>query len=201
MPVRIGLLAVTLYFVFSSDWFNETPTTQTVALQTLRGFFLAYIICNAVAATIFFSWERFPPGLFQWLAFILGLLDGLFVAGLVLLTDGFDSMAFWIFPILIVINAISIPLAMPQIVLNLWSSVCSILGQAFSLRNLALKSSKSCPCQRTARHTTRWRRIYGSASQIHAPTTHHVRCICPRHHHHPRKPHWIPNRSYCMCSC
>jgi len=61
---------------------------------------------------------------------ILGLLDGLFVAGLVMITDGFDSMAFWIFPILIVINAISIPLAMPQIVLNLLFSVF-YLGASF----------------------------------------------------------------------
>jgi nitrogen-specific signal transduction histidine kinase len=130
IPVRIGILAVTLYFVFSSDWFNETPNIQTVVLQTLRGFFVAYILCNIIATAIFFSWERFPAGLFQWLAFVLGLLDGLFVAGLVLITDGWDSMAFWIFPILIVINAISIPLAMPQIVLNLLFSVFYI-GASF----------------------------------------------------------------------
>jgi signal transduction histidine kinase len=123
LPVRIGVLAVTLYFVFSSDWFNGPPNTRTVVLETLRSFFLAYIICNIIAAVFFFSWKRFPPELFQWLAFVLGLLDGLFVAGLVLLTDGLNSIAFWIFPILIVLNAISIPLAMPQIVLNLLLSV------------------------------------------------------------------------------
>jgi signal transduction histidine kinase len=123
MPVRAGVLAVALYFVFSSDWFNETPTTQTVVLQTLRGFLVAYILCNAFAVAIFFSWKRFSPELFLWLAFILGLLDGLFIAGLILLTDGVDSIAFWVFPILIVLNAISIPLAMPQIVLNLLLSM------------------------------------------------------------------------------
>jgi signal transduction histidine kinase len=121
LPVRAGVLAVALYFVFSSDWFSSVPDTEMVVLQTLRGFFLFYIVCNAIAAALFFSWERFPPGLFQWLAFVLGLLDGLFVAGLILMpfTDGPQSIAFWIFPILIVLNAISIPLAMPQIVLNL----------------------------------------------------------------------------------
>jgi signal transduction histidine kinase len=123
LPVRIGVLAVSLYFIFSSDWLIYTPNTETVVLQTLRSFFLAYIIGNAVAAAFFFFWKRFPPGLFQWLAFVLGLLDGLFVAGLVLVTDGSESIAFWIFPILIVLNAISIPLAMPQIVLNLILSV------------------------------------------------------------------------------
>lgn len=123
LPVRAGVLAVALYFVFSSDWFNQAPTTETVVLQTLRGFFLAYILCNAIAAAMLFSWKRFSPELFQWLVFVLGLLDGLFVAGLILITDGVDSIAFWVFPILIVLNAISIPLAMPQIVLNLLLSM------------------------------------------------------------------------------
>jgi signal transduction histidine kinase len=39
------------------------------------------------------------------------------------MTDGFESMAFWLFPGMIVLNAISIPLATPQIVLNLLLSV------------------------------------------------------------------------------
>ena len=123
LPVRSGVLAVVLYFVFSSDWFNEAPTTETVVLQTLRSFIIVYIACNAIAAGIFFNWKRFSPEFFQWLAFVLGLLDGLFAAGLILITDGMESAAYWVFPILIVLNAISIPLAMPQIVLNLSLSV------------------------------------------------------------------------------
>jgi len=119
MPVRIGVLAVALYFIFSSDWLYGPPNTQTILVQTLRNFFIVYIVCNSVAAALFFSWQRLPPGLFQWVAFVLGFLDGLFVVGLILMTDGSESIAFWIFPILIVLNAISIPLAIPQIVLNL----------------------------------------------------------------------------------
>jgi hypothetical protein len=68
---------------------------------------------------LFVSWRRLPPGLFQWLAFTMGLLDGLFMAGMTMVTGGFDSIAFWVFPALIVLNALSIRLAMPQIVLNL----------------------------------------------------------------------------------
>ena len=123
LPVRIGVLAAALYFVFSSGWYSQSPDTEMVVLQTLRGFFPVYIACNVIAAIFFFSWERFPPGIFQWITFVLGLLDGLFIAGLVLITEGSASMAFWVFPILIVLNALSIPLAMPQIVLNLLLSV------------------------------------------------------------------------------
>ena len=51
------------------------------------------------------------------------MLDGLFITGLTIVTGGFDSIVFWVFPCLIVLNALSIPLAVPQIVLNLLLSL------------------------------------------------------------------------------
>jgi signal transduction histidine kinase len=47
----------------------------------------------------------------------------LFVAGMTIVTGGFISTVFWVFPGLIVLNALSIPLAMPQMVLNLLLSL------------------------------------------------------------------------------
>jgi two-component sensor histidine kinase len=122
LPVKVGIVALAVYFLFSSGWANAPLNTEMVVWQTLRGFYMVYIACNVIAAFIFFSWKRFPPGLFQWLVFVLGLLDGLFVVGLMLSTNGLESDAFWLLPLLIVLNAVSIPLAMPQIVLNL--SLC-----------------------------------------------------------------------------
>jgi len=55
--------------------------------------------------------------------FVVGLVDGLLLAGLTAETGGFSSNLFWVFPGLIMINAVSIPLATPQIVLNLSLSV------------------------------------------------------------------------------
>jgi anti-sigma regulatory factor (Ser/Thr protein kinase) len=119
LPAKAGIIAVILAYVFTSGWSVETPSAHDVALDYLRKYFLVYTACNLVIGALFVKWKRFPHGLFQWLAFILGLLDGLFVSGLVIITDGFASIAYWLFPILIVLNAISIPLASPQIVLNL----------------------------------------------------------------------------------
>jgi signal transduction histidine kinase len=89
----------------------------------LRNYFLVYLLCNILGAAFFVLWRRLPPGLFQWLAFTMGLLDGLFMAGMTIVTGGFDSIVFWVFPALIVLNALTIPLAMPQIVLNLLVSM------------------------------------------------------------------------------
>jgi len=47
---------------------------------------------------IFFVVRRFPPGVVQWVVFTAGLVDGLFLAGLTVLTGGFESILYWIFP-------------------------------------------------------------------------------------------------------
>ena len=52
------------------------------------------------------------------------------MAGMTIVTGGFDSIVFWVFPGLIVLNALSIPLAMPQIVLNLLMSMFYMRGFA-----------------------------------------------------------------------
>jgi signal transduction histidine kinase len=123
LPSKAGVILVVLYFLFYSGWFYEAPTTRSVVQDSLKNFFLIYIFCNFVGAILFAFWRRLPPGLFQWLAFTLGLLDGLFMAGMAMVTGGFNSIVFWVFPGLIVLNAFSIPLAMPQIALNLLLSL------------------------------------------------------------------------------
>jgi signal transduction histidine kinase len=137
LPAKAGIIAVVLYYIFSSAWTQEAPSAHDVALDFLKRYFLVYSACNLAIAAFFISWRRFPAGLFQWLVFILGLLDGLFVSGLVLITDGFGSVAYWLFPVLTVLNAISIPLATPQIVLNLLLG-CFYLGAGLLYPKVAL---------------------------------------------------------------
>jgi len=123
LPSKAGLLMVVWYYLFHSDSGWNKDQTAWLALDALKKFFLIYFLCNFVGAILLVSWRRLPPGLAQWLAFTLGLLDGLFMAGITSVTGGFSSMAFLVFPALVVLNALSIPLATPQIVLNLLLSV------------------------------------------------------------------------------
>jgi signal transduction histidine kinase len=161
LPAKVGVIAVVLYYLFYSGWLSGPATTQTVVFETLRGFFLVYMLCNAVGTTVLMLWRRFPPELFEWLVFSLGLLDGLFVAGLTLITGGFDSLTFWVFPGLILLNATSIPLATPQIVLNLCLSVF-YLGAGILYNNvraaqqvaLMYVPGRSTPRQPAAAHAT-----------------------------------------------
>jgi len=121
LPSKAGLSLVVLYYLFSSGWYDEQ--TARLALDTLKKFFLIYLLCNFVGAIWLVFWRRLPPGLIQWLAFTLGLLDGLFMAGLTIVTGGFASDVFLVFPGLVLLNALTIPLATPQIVLNLLLSL------------------------------------------------------------------------------
>ena len=128
LPSKAGVILVVFYYLFLSDWLYEAPTTRSVVQDTLKEYFLVYLLCNCLGALFFYRWRRLPPGLFQWLAFTTGLLDGLFITGLMIVTGGFDSIVFWVFPCLIVLNALSIPLAVPQIVLNLLLSLFYLSG-------------------------------------------------------------------------
>jgi signal transduction histidine kinase len=119
LPAKAGVIAVVLYYISHHGSFAEEETNRGVAVDWLGNYFVAFLIVNFIAFFLFRFWRKLPPGLFPWLAFTLGLLDGLFVAGLMFITEGFESIMFWVFPGLIVLNALSIPLAVPQIVLNL----------------------------------------------------------------------------------
>ncbi|MDB6023043.1 MAG: Integral rane sensor signal transduction histidine kinase [Pedosphaera sp.] len=118
LPARVMVTVVVFYYLFySRGLVDESPTWQIVQ-ETLQRFFDFYIIFNAIAAILLIL-RRFPPRLVQWVVFAVGLVDGLLLAGLTLETNGFESTLFWVFPGLIIVNALSIPLATPQIVLNL----------------------------------------------------------------------------------
>lgn len=123
LPSKVGVMLVIYYFLFHSGWLLEAPTTQKVVQEMLQKFFIIYVICTLIGGGFFLWWRRVPPALFPWMGFTMGILDGLLVAGLTMVTGGYDSILFWVFPGLIVLNALSIPLAMPQIVLNLILSV------------------------------------------------------------------------------
>ena len=120
LPAKFVVIAVAFYYLYLSHrWMDEAATTYGVALEMVQNFFGLYIILNVAVAAALLVVRRFPEGFVQWMAFAVGLVDGVFLGGLTLLTGGFDSILYWVFPGVMVINAISIPLATPQIVLNL----------------------------------------------------------------------------------
>lgn len=120
MPVRGAALAVVFYYLFYSRW-AETPAgdPRSVVLETTQNLFGPFLLLVACVAAPMYILKRSAPILVQWLVFTLGLLDGVLLSVLTVFTGGFQSVLFWCFAGLIFVNALSIPAATPQIVLNL----------------------------------------------------------------------------------
>lgn len=119
LPARLLVVSVVLYHLYTSPWLGEVVDAYSVVFETIEKTFTAYTLFVLGVTALFYIVRRPPPGSVQWLVFAVGLADGVFLAGLTVLTGGFESILYWVFPVLIVLNAISIPLATPQIVLNL----------------------------------------------------------------------------------
>lgn len=62
------------------------------------------------------------------LMFCIGLLDAFLMAMLAFLTSGFDSTLYLVFVALILHNALVIPLALPQLLLNLFVCAAFMAG-------------------------------------------------------------------------
>lgn len=131
LPIKSLLIATLVYYFYFSNWIDQTNSTREVALDTSRHFFLFYVLATIAAGAGFIAVRNLPLHALQWTVFVLGLLDGLLFASLTMVTSGFDSILYWVFLALIIHNAISIPLATPQIVLNLF--VCLFYVSAGAL--------------------------------------------------------------------
>lgn len=138
LPVRAVVVIVLAYYLFS-PWIHTVAMLRDVVLEFIRTFFVAYAASNVLVAYVLLAMRRFSLSALRWVLFISGLLDGLLLASLVLLTNGFESILYWGFPVLIVRNVVSLPLAAQQISLNF---VVSLLYLIAGLINMNLTQSE-----------------------------------------------------------
>jgi signal transduction histidine kinase len=118
LPVKAVVIGVLLYNFYYTKWFEDSAIPWSVAQYTVERFFLIYLALNAVVATILIFSHKIASVFVQRLIFTSNFVDGLFVAALTFVTGGFDSILYWLFLGLIIRNAVSCPLAVPQIILN-----------------------------------------------------------------------------------
>ncbi len=119
LPARLIVVAIVFFQLYASPWLAQIVDAYGVVFETVQNVFWGYAFLVIAATVLFFVVRRFPPGTAPWIVFAIGLGDGVFLGGLTVLTGGFESILYWVYPALIVLNAVSIPLAAPQIVLNL----------------------------------------------------------------------------------
>lgn len=121
LPVKAGLLLSVGWFLYFSLNIEALENTSEVALEVVRALrqvFVVYALINGFLALPIWAFREIPLKVMQWVVFTTALLDALFLAALTLVTDGFDSILFWILPLLVVRNALSMPVAVLQFLLN-----------------------------------------------------------------------------------
>jgi len=128
MPIKGILIVILVCYLYFSDWIDYPHSARDLALNIIRKFFLVYAALNMIVGAVFFSRRRLELKKLEWTVFGLGLLDGLLLSALTFLTYGFDSILYWIFLVLILHNALAIPVAAPQLLLNILVSLGYILG-------------------------------------------------------------------------
>jgi signal transduction histidine kinase len=131
LPVKAAVALVLCYYLFFAHWF-ETVTMENipreVAFETIRRFFLIYVILNGGVASLLIAMDQLPLKWIEHVVFTIAWIDGIFLAALTLVTGGFDSILYWAFLGLIVRNAVSNPDTIRQIILNLFICGCYLIA-------------------------------------------------------------------------
>jgi signal transduction histidine kinase len=128
LPLRVLLIAVLGYFFFLSDWRDVSNQPRGLGHALFQYYFWLYLLANIAAGAVFVSVPQMSLKTTQWINFTVGVLDVFLMTGLTFIVDGFDSPLYWVFPVLILHNALSIPLALPQILLNLLVTLGYVVG-------------------------------------------------------------------------
>ena len=102
--------------------------------MVLKAALVAYVILNAIVGAILIWSKNLSLDKIQWLVFAVGVLDSVTMGTLTFLSKGFDSNLYLLFPVLILHNALSIPVAFPQLLLNFLVSFSFLAGGIFDRR-------------------------------------------------------------------
>jgi signal transduction histidine kinase len=136
LPVKAAVAIVLCYYLFFSHWFESVTVRQgtmealprEVALETIRRFFLIYVVLNSGVASLLIAMDQLPLKWIQHVVFTISWIDGVFLSALTLITGGFDSVLYWGFLGLLIRNAVSNPDTIRQIILNLFICSCYLMS-------------------------------------------------------------------------
>ena len=133
LPARAAAVGIIFYSFVSTPWFGVTLSMLDVTVETVQYIFWFYVLASAAWAALLLNMGRLPLAVVQWTVVTSSLVDGLFIAGMTLITGGMDSILFWLFIALIIRNAVSVPPGFSQLLLNVAISLCYALVVALDI--------------------------------------------------------------------
>jgi signal transduction histidine kinase len=108
-----------------SDWTKDWSLRNA---SVLKGSFIVYALLNLAVGAVFFKARQLTLTKIEWMVFTAGALDCVLMGTLTFLSSGFDSKLYWVFVALILHNALAIPVAFPQLLLNFLSIGAFVAG-------------------------------------------------------------------------
>jgi signal transduction histidine kinase len=127
LPVKAVFIAMIMYSFDFRPWYGTEASVMEVVVETVQYSFWFYLVISMVVALLLAVAEHLPLAVVQWMVVADGLVDGLLIAGLALISGGLDSILFWLFVALIIRNAASIPAGISQLILNTATALCYAL--------------------------------------------------------------------------
>jgi hypothetical protein len=97
LPVKGVFVAILLYYLYFSRWFEDIALPRPIAQQYVGRFFLLYLLVNIIVSVLLLRSSRLSMGSLQRVIFLSNFLDSLMVAALTFITWGFDSTLYWVF--------------------------------------------------------------------------------------------------------
>src|SRR6201999_2015401 len=127
LPIKAVFIAMIWNSFDAKPWFGLMIGPLDVVVETVQYIFWAYFLISVIVASILLASDRLPLAVLQWTVFADGLVDALIVGALAVVSGGLDSILFWMFVVLIIRNAASIPPGFTQLTLNISTSLCYVL--------------------------------------------------------------------------
>lgn len=116
--VKAALLAIAGYFLFVTDSFYKVMQPREDLLNVVRTFMVMYAAVGAGAAFVIWGMRDVSQRLLERVVYTQALLDGIAMSALCLVTMGFDSTLYWLFPALMVRTALVVPHVDVQAMIN-----------------------------------------------------------------------------------
>ena len=128
LPIKVVVLGALLWFLFFSKTFSLPPPSLAATKEYLKLFFLAYAAFSLGTGIIIWGMDEVAPLMLERVVYSVVILDAVMMAGVIILTNGFNSSLYWICFTLVFRCFGVISHADVQLVLNLITSGCFVLG-------------------------------------------------------------------------
>jgi signal transduction histidine kinase len=128
LPARVAVILILFYSFQFSPWIRYVAYSLDVGVETVVSLFWIYVSGVLLGGLLLLGLHWIPLNLARGTILTLSLLDAVFLAGLALITGGYDSILYWVFVVLVVRNTFVEPLSPVQLILNAFTAACYLLA-------------------------------------------------------------------------